>query len=83
MVLNSLQPKCLYVNMKIQSLLCGTYWKQNITHKGFDIYIRNCFSREQEVGLFVGYDIVLCYGRGGGSPSEENLKPKKRGCIKV
>jgi len=62
MALNSLQPKCLYVNIKIQILFCGTNCKQNTTRTGFDVYIRNCFPRLQEIGLFVSYDFVLCCG---------------------
>jgi len=64
MALNSLQPKCLYVSIKIQSLFCGTYWKQNITRRVFNVYTGTCFSRQQKVSLFVSYVIVLCYGRG-------------------
>jgi hypothetical protein len=81
MALSSLQTKFLNANMKIQSLFCGIYWKQSITRTVFDVYIHTCFYIQQEVCLFVGYLIVVCYGRGR-SASEENIRSKKRGCVK-
>jgi len=53
----------LYVSIKIKSLFLCHVLETKILHAQVSTFTSVLvFSRLQEVGLFVSYDIVLCYG---------------------
>jgi hypothetical protein len=61
MALDNLQPKFLHVHKIFQACFV-THTGNKMLHER--VSTCTCFSRQQELGLFVGYDIVLCYRRG-------------------